>query len=367
MAVAAILPGVAATVPDAVGADANAAATVPGVVGTAADVVARPPFAQRGGGFFSLGQTVEERVFEVGAGGTLEVNLPKITFVNAESPISADVSIEAGAADVVEVGVYFVSGRMEWARGIIGTIGPRAEQSGNTVRVAPGADRIPFEQPSWAHSIELFIVARIPERFNVIVRNHHGRIRLDRLDGSVELEMGDGDIDVGVVRGPEVTISAGSGSISAEDLDAGGGRITVTSGSIEIGTLRGRLYAATSNGDVRVARAEGSSTTLRSLLGDISLGIHTLAATTLVSADGDISIRASASLSADVYFEGEDVRIDEAFALEGRRIPGAAEGSIEGMINGGGARLEAMAGDGVIRLSTSGSSPDSRRGPVEYE
>lgn len=308
--------------------------------------------AQRGQGFvFSLGEKHAEHAFDVADGGTLRINMPEIRFINADNAVTVNISIHTGSADLVEVGIAFVSGRMEWARRIVRSIKLSATTSGTTVIIEPLADLVSFEQPSWAHRLTLFIEVRIPEDFNVSVFNYRGEVSLERLNGSAILESVTGDITVGAVRGAEASISTQSGSISADLLEVEEGVVTSTRGDIEIGTLRGEMYAAAVAGDVRVLRAEGARTTLKSSKGDIWLGIRQLAATTLVAGNGDISIHAPASIAANVYFEGDDVRVDGVFGLDAA----AASTIVRGTINGGGIRLEAMGSGGTIRLLLSAS------------
>lgn len=271
------------------------------------------------GGIFSLGEKLIERAFDVPDGGSLHIEFPEIRFINAEDVITTNISIKTGATNVVEIDIYYVSGRMDWARGVAQSVRPAPTRDGATVMVEYRGDRLRFEQPSWAHSLTFFIEARIPEDYNVSVRNHHGEITLERLNGSATLESVSGDIHVGAVRGAAVSLSTQDGSIAADHLDA-----------------------------------EGATTTLRSAKGNVSLGIQQLAATTLIAGDGDILIRAPASLSANVYFEGDDIDVDEAFTLEAR----ASSTVIEGAIGVGGARLEAMGSGGTIRLLPTGSGSE---------
>ena len=304
---------------------------------------------------------------EVADGGTLRVNVPEIRFINADAVITANISIETGSTNLVEVSISLVSGRMQWARGFVQSIRLGAYTSGTAIVVEPLADLSRFEQPSWAHRLTLFIDVRVPEEFNVSVRNHHGMVRLERLRGSAILKSVTGDISIGEVRGAEASISTQSGSVSADLLEVEDAVVTVTRGNIEIGTLRGEMYAATLAGNIRVLGAEGARTTLRTTEGDIWLGIRQLAATTLVAGNGDISIHAPASIAANVFFEGDDVSVAGVFGLHAEttspfRLPlpwsratGVAPTIVRGSINGGGARLEAMGSGGTIRLLQSAS------------
>ena len=271
-------------------------------------------------------------------GGTLRINLPEVRFLNAEDVITSNISIETGPDNVVEVAIYYVSGRMAWAGGIVRSINP------TTIQLQ--GDRVRRVQPSWAHRVTLFIEVRLPERFNVSVRNHRGEVNLELLQGSLVVESASGDIRIGAVRGPEISISTQTGSVSADLLETDNGRVTTISGNIDINTLRGEMYAATSTGDVRVLRAEGSTTTLKSATGNISIGIRDLAATTLVANDGDISIRAPASIAAEVYFEADTIDVDSVFELHAR----STARTLRGSLNRGGPRLEAMTARGTVRL-----------------
>ena len=310
----------------------------------------RAAAGQRGQGFtFALGEKHVETAFDVAAGSDLRIDMPEIGFVNSDAVAKTSVKIEVGAAGIVEVGIFFSSGRMQWARGIVRNLNLGARIAGQTVVIESPVDLARFEQPSWAHQINLFIEVRVPEGLDVFVSNAHGEIRVERLGGSAIVRSTTADVTIGNVRGGEVSISTEGGAIAVDTLDADTARVTAARSSIEIGTLRGEIYAATSEGDIRVRRAEGCNATLKSENGSIRFDIHRHGPTTLVAENGDISIHAPASIAADVHLEGDAIRVDEAFGLDAR--PEAKR--FRGRINGGGPRLDAMASGGEVRLAES--------------
>jgi hypothetical protein len=86
------------------------------------------------------------------------------------------------------------------------------------------------------------------------VRTASGRLRIGEIDGSAVIKNSNGDSWVGDVHG---------------DL-----RIHGANGDIAVDRARGNVDAATANGDVRVGDVAQGSTTLKTAMGQIEVGVH---------------------------------------------------------------------------------------------
>jgi hypothetical protein len=89
---------------------------------------------------------------------------------------------------------------------------------------------------------------------NADVRTASGRVRIREIDGGAVIKNSNGDSWVGDVHG---------------DL-----RINAANGDIEVDRARASVDAATANGDVRVGDVARGSSSLKTALGQIEVGIH---------------------------------------------------------------------------------------------
>ena len=180
------------------------------------------------------------------------------------------------------------------------------------------------------------------------VRHEHGRRLLGRgelhvraivPEGSrVEAETGSADL-IGKGRVGAVTFRSGSGDLQIEEVagDASaktasgdvaialvGGDLTThgASGDVLIGQILGGLTARTASGDVLVGAIEGSSTVI-TVAGDIKIGSVSTGTTALRSVSGDIEIGVArgtsayldlSSTSGDVITELTDLASPEGYA-----------------------------------------------------
>ena len=97
-----------------------------------------------------------------------------------------------------------------------------------------------------------------------------------------------------------------------------------------IAALSGGLNALTTDGDIRVH-------------------IDDLASTTLRSADGDITVIAAATLSANIDLSAEDLFLRQTDLNFNGSV---SEHRVRGKLNGGGPRLQVSTRDGTVTLST---------------
>ncbi len=150
-------------------------------------------------------------------------------------------------------------------------------------------------------------------------------------EGRVNLRTGDGNIDIGGLKG-DMDLRSGDGSENLEDVE---GRLHAWTGDGHI-TAQGRfdeLELKTGDGHVDVRAAKGSS---------LAAGWR------LETGDGNVSLEVPSDLSADVDLHTSDghIDLDLPVATEGK----VRENEVRGKLNGGGSSLTIRTGDGSIHL-----------------
>ena len=267
-------------------------------------------------------ERVVQRRFDVGPGGTLTIDIP-----------DGDVEVETGNRSDVQVEVFLSSRDMEWARERFDRMEFKAEASGNTVTVT--ARRVRTRRSDWGRGrgpgFGILTRVSVPQRFNADISTEDGDIFLGDLDGRVVLNSSDGDIELGRIRGDELSVETSDGDITADALEARQTDIRTSDGDIDIRAVGGAIRATTSDGDIRVRLAQAGDVRLR-------------------TSDGDITIYAPMSLKAEIDFDGEDLNVDRGFAITGR----LTRRRVSGTLNGGGPLIQAGTHDGSITLRESG-------------
>jgi DUF4097 and DUF4098 domain-containing protein YvlB len=185
-----------------------------------------------------------------------------------------DVSVDSGRLLVVtgEAGriVVDIDGRSDdWEIG----------QVGSAVTVRPAR--------RWrTRSTRVHLV--VPAGCRVVVRTATADVRLDGRFAATSVTTASGDIDVGPATGLQV--STASGELQADDvtgdvelstisgdarLGAVSGRvgITTTSGTIRLGGVAGDLTANSVSGDIRIARFDGDDLAVKTVSGDLEVGL----------------------------------------------------------------------------------------------
>lgn len=164
-----------------------------------------------------------------------------------------------------------------------------------------------------------------------ILRSGDGKLNLSELEGSLQAHTGDGDIDMRNVRG-DLNLHTGDGRIDATGID-------------------GSLHAETGDGRIRV---NGRFDLLDVRTGDGGVEASAIAGSKLEAnwrlstGDGDLTLRMQETISADVELKTNDGHIDLNIPVTvmGR----SGERDIRGRINGGGKLISLKTGDGSIRL-----------------
>jgi hypothetical protein len=108
-----------------------------------------------------------------------------------------------------------------------------------------------------------------------------GDVRIQRLAGQLSASLSDGDFEAARIEGRSAEIQSDDGSIRIGQLAAATSRLGSEDGSIQIGDLDGALDAETEDGDLDVSFAAAHPVTLRTNDGSIRLTLPASLAVTL--------------------------------------------------------------------------------------
>jgi hypothetical protein len=178
------------------------------------------------------------------------------------------------------------------------------------------------------------LVASVPTGSNLIVRTGDGSIKVEHVNGKVELRSSDGSV-TGTDLAGDVFAHTEDGAIRLERLD---GKCDAASedGSIEVQGRLEALRVSTDDGSVVVKALTGSKV-------DRDWNLSTR--------DGSMVLYVPDALAADLDAQVDDgtVRLDDAIAFE-RAGNGKSKNVLRGRLGAGGLRLTMRSGDGNIRL-----------------
>lgn len=183
------------------------------------------------------------------------------------------------------------SGRISVVPGATGTIevmisgdGDRyvVEQIGDTVTVRP-------LRGSLRGMVSSDVTARVPPGTEVDAKNASGDVVIEVRASRLEVATASGDLRGGEVTGP-ARIKVASGNVQLDSVD-GSLNIASASGDIRVGTVaadltiqsasgdarvrcaEGRVTMNSASGELRLGRMEGSELNIRTLSGDVIVGI----------------------------------------------------------------------------------------------
>jgi DUF4097 and DUF4098 domain-containing protein YvlB len=184
------------------------------------------------------------------------------------------------------------------------------------------------------------LIVSVPKRSTVLARTGDGAIRIEGVEGRLELRTGDGSIHVSDVKG-ELALNTGDGSINVDHAE-------------------GRLTLETGDGGVNV---EGNLAVVRMHTGDGSIVYRADPATRMEddwdisTGDGSVSIYLPAGFNADLDAHTGDGRIRNELGIAGehdlerdRHSDERDRRTLRGKIGEGGKRLRVQTGDGGITL-----------------
>jgi DUF4097 and DUF4098 domain-containing protein YvlB len=213
----------------------------------------------------------------------------------------------------------------------------RAEQSGNVIRLEVKKPTTATGSRFGMTSRSARIIATVPKTCNVVARTGDGAISVERLDGKIDLDTGDGSVHAYSIEG-SLRVHTGDGSMKIEhvngtlDLDSGDGSASVS------GKLAG-LKLHTGDGTVVVRAEDGSAMTedweIRTGVGGIRLELPDAFGASLDASTGDGRVR----------LEGIDI---ERPTSDGDSE--TARRSLRQQLGSGGKQLRVRSGSGSITI-----------------
>jgi len=180
------------------------------------------------------------------------------------------------------------------------------------------------------------LIVSIPRQTDLRARSGDGSIRIERVNGRLELRTGDGSVRATDVAG-EMVINTGDGSVTVSGAE---GRLDVDTGDggVNVSGRLGRVKLHTGDGSI-VYRAEPESRMVDDW--DITTG------------DGGVTIYLPEGFSADLDFHTGDGSVRSELKIAGPEEDEKRRRSLRGRIGEGGRRLRIRTGDGAIRLRPS--------------
>jgi DUF4097 and DUF4098 domain-containing protein YvlB len=215
----------------------------------------------------------------------------------------------------------------------------KSDQQGNRIELEVKRPRSEtFSGLGFYQSASAKLIVSVPRDTNVIARSGDGSIRIERVNGRLELRTGDGSIHASDVGG-DLILNTGDGSITVEgargkiDLDTGDGGVNVT------GTLTG-VKLHTGDGSI-VYRAEPGSEMSDNW--DITTG------------DGGVTLYLPSGFGAelDAHTGDGSIRNDLDIASGPEVEHAESRRTLRGRLGGGGKQIRIRTGDGTIRLRPS--------------
>ncbi len=212
-----------------------------------------------------------------------------------------------------------------------------AEQHGNTIEVeVKRPARESFSGIGFHQSASARLIVSLPRHSDVRAHSGDGSIRIQRVNGHIELRSGDGGIRAEDVAG-DVTLNTSDGSVTVAgaegrlDLDTGDGGVNVTGKLSSV-----RLH--TGDGSI-VYRAEPGSTMTENW--EISTG------------DGGVSLFLPRDFDADLDIHTGDGSIRNELNVSAATGGEVSKHTVRGKLNDGGKLLRVRTGDGSVKLRES--------------
>lgn len=213
----------------------------------------------------------------------------------------------------------------------------KVEQHGNTIELEvkkPPSES--FHGIGFHRSATAKLTVSVPRRSDIRARSGDGSIRIERVNGRVEVHTGDGSIRAIDVVG-EVTLNTGDGSVTVDGAE-------------------GRLDLQTGDGGVNVT---GKVSSLRAHTGDGSIVFRAQPGTAMsddweiTTGDGSVSLYLPPDFAAEMDAHTGDGTIRNELAITADDGGEVGRRTVRGRLGGGGKRLRVRTGDGSIRLRPS--------------
>lgn len=202
-----------------------------------------------------------DETFAVGDLARLDVDIPAGSIrVQNGAPGKVSVSIDAADPDIVEVSHLGDAVTIRHAGRWLG----RGRPIRAFIEVPPGSEITVVTASADVRLLGEFGPSR--------VRTASGDIEVERAERA-DLDAASGDLRVRSVPG-NLAVSTASGDVTVGSV---GGRLaaSLTSGTLRVDLVDGPLEVTTTSGDVAVRRCNGDDITVKSVSGDVALGLPT--------------------------------------------------------------------------------------------
>jgi DUF4097 and DUF4098 domain-containing protein YvlB len=176
------------------------------------------------------------------------------------------------------------------------------------------------------------LIVNVPRETDVRAKSGDGSIRIERINGKIDLRTGDGSIRASDVKG-ELTLDTGDGSITVDDAE---GRLTLDTadGSVNVSGKLSALSLHTGDGSIVYRVQPGAK---MSEPWEISTG------------DGSVSLYLPSEFDADLDAHTGDGSIRSDLGIENPE-KGGERRTLRAKVGNGGKLLRIRTGDGAIRL-----------------
>ena len=283
-----------------------------------------------------------ERSFDVGVGGTLEVN-------------ASFGSIEIGASSANRLEVTVIREvRERYAddtQQILAEHQVEISESSNGIVVRTEIDddaRDRWRDDYRGTPLNVRFEITVPSTYDVDLETAGGSISVSDLDGEARAETSGGSLTFGNISGTawgrtsggSITIGDVGGSVDAEtsggsiriNRSAGEVRAKTSGGGIVVNEVGGTIEATTSGGSV-------SATITEQPQGDCRLS----------TSGGSVTVNLASGISLDIDARASGGRVSSDFDVDGS----VRRNSIRGSINGGGPQLHLRTSGGSVRIRES--------------
>jgi DUF4097 and DUF4098 domain-containing protein YvlB len=208
-----------------------------------------------------------------------------------------------------------------------------AVQRGNTIELEVKRPRGESFQGLGFHvSTSARLIVSVPRRCDVIARTGDGSIRVERINGRLDLRTGDGSIRAADVEG-ELTLNTGDGSVV---VDGAEGRLALETGDGGV-NVTGRLSA------VRMHTGDGS------IVYRVEPGAAMTDDWDISTGDGSVSLFLPRAFGATLDAHTGDGAIKNELEIASAALENSKR-TLRGRIGDGGRQLRVRTGDGSITL-----------------
>jgi hypothetical protein len=214
------------------------------------------------------------------------------------------------------------------------------------VETKQDGDRIDVEVKKPVHDIVFFgvghmspsarLIVTMPRDGNIVARSGDGAIRIEHVQGRLDLKTGDGSIRATDIGG-HLVLSTGDGSVTLEDV----------SGDLDVDTGDGSVSVAGRLASVKLHTGDGSITFRASA--DTAMKDDW----SITTGDGGVAVYLPSDFSAELDAHTGDGSIRNEMQVGTDDGGDKSRRTLRGKLGAGGKTLKIRTGDGSIRLKTS--------------